>query len=103
MASDQKQYANRRWIENDGYYLLEAYFYDDWREVLRMRQDEDDKALWIMSSKRMNIEFDYLDEADTLEKAKEGFELKYTEYLEDQLRYYEDLINAWEEELWQVT
>ena len=97
MANNPKQYVNRRWIDMDGYYVLQAFFYDDWREILRFCQNEEEKDLWIMSSKRMNIEVYYLIDVETLEEAKEEFESYYTEYLEDQLRYYEDLLDAWEE------
>lgn len=93
----KKQYTNRRWIDMGGYYVLEACLYDDWREILRFCQDKEEKDLWIMSSKRMNIEVYYLIDVETLEEAKEEFESYYTEYLEDQLRYYEDLLDAWEE------
>lgn len=97
MANNPKQYVNRRWIDMDGYYVLQDFFYDDWREVLRMRQDKEEKDLWIMSSKRMNIEVDYLIDVETLEEVKEFLESYYTEYLEDRIQYYENLLDAWEE------
>lgn len=89
-------HPNRRWREEDGYFALDALFYDDWAEILRMCQDEDDPEEWYVVSEKLGIEYDYIT-SETLEDAKEECEYKVTEYLEDQIAYYQDQLNQWED------
>lgn len=89
-------HCNRRWREEDGYFALDALFYDDWTEVLRMCQDEHEPEEWYIVSEKLGIEYDYII-SETLEEAKEECEDKVTGYLESQINYYQDQLNQWEE------
>lgn len=98
MASEAKKvYTNRRWREDGGEYVLEFLCYDCYFEVLRFYQDDEEESCWIVSSEPMGLNCEYLYGVDTPEQAKEEFERQYTEYLEEQIRYYEDLMQMWEE------
>ena len=71
-------HSNRCWREEDGYYALDALFYDDWTEVLRMCQDEDEPDEWYIVSEKLGIEYDSIT-CETIEEAKEECEDKVKE------------------------
>lgn len=89
-------YCNRRWREENCYWALDALLYDDWTEILRMCQREDNPNEWYIVSEKLGIEYDYII-SETPEEAKEECEDKFTRYLESQINYYQDQLNQWEE------
>lgn len=81
---------------NECYKLHFTQFYDD-EVVINFVQDKDDSSFFIYVSDLLNVEYDYL-ESETVEEAKEECEYKVKEYIQDQISYYEDMLEKFEEE-----
>ena len=90
-------YCNRRWIENEGCYILEFRAYDSWVEILRMQKVKDEDNCWIYTSDIMHVEYDYIFE-DNIECAKDTCEKMYEACLEDEINYLREIMNMWLEE-----
>lgn len=93
----EKPYTNRKWREEDGYWVLYFCNYDSCDEILRICHAEEDETFWIIHSDPLNIEYDFL-LANTLDEAKEESERMYTDHLEDMRWFYEETLRMWEEE-----
>lgn len=81
---------------NECYNLHFTQFYDD-EIIISFVQDKDDNSFFIYVSNLLNVEYDYL-ESETIEEAKEECKYKVREYIQDQVSYYEDMLEKFEEE-----
>jgi hypothetical protein len=90
---------NKHWEYDEFYESLNLHFtqfYDD-EIIISFVQDKDDNNFFIYVSNLLNVEYDYL-ESETIEEAKEECEYKVREYIQDQVSYYEDMLEKFEEE-----
>ena len=86
---------NRHWVETDGVYELHFEKFGRDEVILKFVQaEDDDTGFWYVSNDLNVTEGDY-EHFDSVEEAKEEFEYKYESYLEDQISYYEDLLEQW--------
>jgi len=87
---------NRYWKDNNGVFELHfEQFYED-SIVLKFIQDEKDNTCCRYCSDLLKVEEDY-EFCDTIEEAKELFEDKVREHILDELNYYDDMLNKWDE------
>ncbi len=89
--------ANRRWVEHDGCYELHFEEYGNDEVVLKFVPDKKDDTCYWYVSKDLNVEAD-CEFFDSIEDAKETFEIMYEQYLEDQVNCYKELLEQWNEE-----
>lgn len=89
--------ANRHWEEHNGCYELHFEQYGTDYVVLKFVPDKEDDTCYWYISKDLNVEED-CEFCDSIEDAKETFEIMYEQYLEDQVNYYEELLEQWNEE-----
>lgn len=87
---------NKRWITDGKKYELLFRRYGEEVCVLSFVQDIADPTYFWFTSDELSVEYD-CETADNIDEAKEIFEEKYEEYLEDQIAYYESLLDAWKE------
>ena len=66
-------------------------FYDD-EIILKFIQDKDDSNNYFYVSDRLNIEDDSIS-ADSTEDAMEQFEDMVTDYISDEISYYEKMLD----------
>lgn len=88
---------NKQWAENDGCYELhfERYYDDD--IILKFCQDKEDANCFWYVSDMLKVEQDCV-WTDNIDEAKEDFEYKISEYFQDQINYYDDLLKKFEED-----
>lgn len=87
---------NRRWEENNGCYELIFNQFERDIVVLKFTVDDKDPTCFWFVSEEMNISYD-CEWYDSIDDAKEEFELRYEQHLLDELGYYEDLLDMWRE------
>ncbi len=98
MDNKIREYENRYWLENENVYELHfTQFYDD-EIILKFVQDKDDAENYIYVSDLLNVEHDEI-QADSLEDAMEQFEDVVVEHIKDEISYYEDMLDKFQEEL----
>ena len=94
MVDTTKKYENRYWLANgaddDVFELHFTQFYDD-EVILKFVQDKDDSENYIYVSGLLNVEHDEI-QADSVEDAMEKFEYMVIEYIQEQIYYYEDML-----------
>ncbi len=91
-----RKYENRYWLVNDDVYELHfTQFYDD-EIILKFMQDKDDSENYIYVSDLLNVEHDEL-QADSLEDAMEQFEDMVVDHIKDEISYYEDMLERFNE------
>jgi len=87
---------NKHWYEENGVYELHfTHFYND-EVILKFVQDKDDPETFWFVSDLLNVESDCI-YADSIEGAKEESEEKVIEHIEDQIAYYEEMLEKFEE------
>ena len=89
--------TNVHWEVNEGCYDLHFDKFGEDVIVLTFAKDNDIPNCYNYKSEDLKVEDDY-EYADTLEEIKEIFELMYEEHLQDEINYYECLLNMWNEE-----
>ena len=84
MVDTTKKYENRYWLANGA---------DDdvYEVILKFVQDKDDSENYIYVSGLLNVEHDEI-QADSVEDAMEQFEDMVIEYIQEQIYYYEDML-----------
>lgn len=86
--------SRRYWAVLNGCYELHFEKFGVYEVVLKFIPDKKDNTCFWYASKDLKVEFD-CEYFDSLEEAKEEFELKYEVFLEDQIEYYESLLKQW--------
>lgn len=82
---------------NDGVYKLHFNPYNcEDMILLKFCTDKKDKTVYYFVSEVLEIEGDY-QRFDSIEDAKEEFEYMVRDYFQEQLNYYEELLEKFEE------
>lgn len=89
--------VNRYWKIKNGCYELHFIKYEIDEVVLKFVPDKNDNGLYWYVSEDLKVEAD-CERYDSIEEAKENFELLYEQYLEGQINFYEELLEQWDEE-----
>ncbi len=96
MNNIKREYENRYWLKNNDVYELHfTQFYDD-EIILKFIQDKNDLENYIYVSDLLNVEHDEI-QADSIEDAMEQFEDMVVEHINDEISYYEDMLNKFQE------
>ena len=91
-----REYENRYWLENDNAYELHfTQFYDD-EIILKFVQDKDDSENCIYVSELLNVEHDEI-QAESVEDAMEQFEDMVIEHIQQEISYYEETLEKFQE------
>lgn len=94
--SNEIKHENRYWLANDDIFELHfTHFYDD-EVVLKFKQDKDDLEIYIYVSDLLKVEYDII-EADSVEDAMEQFEDMIIDHIQDEISYYEDMLEKFQE------
>lgn len=97
MGNKIREYANRYWLKNDDVYELHfTQFYDD-EIILKFTQDKDDSENYIYVSKLLNVEHDDI-LAESIEDAMEQFEDMVVDHFQEQISYYDEMLDKFQEE-----
>lgn len=92
-----KKYENRYWqINNDVFELHFTQFYDD-KIILKFVQDKNDSENYIYVSDFLNVEHDDI-LAESVEDAMEQFENMIVDYIQEQISYYDEMLDKFQEE-----
>lgn len=97
-----KKYENRYWlVNNDVFELHFTHFYDE-EIILKFVQDKDDSENYIYVSDLLNVEHGVID-ADSVEDAMEQFEDMVIDHIQEQIVYYEEMLDKFNEEAPEIT
>lgn len=97
MGNKIREYENRYWLKNDDVYELHfTQFYDD-EIILKFIQDKNDSGNYIYVSKLLNVEYDDI-LAESVEDAMEQFEYMIADHIQEQISYYKDMLDRFQEE-----
>lgn len=97
MSEKIREYENRYWLLNDDVYELHfTQFYDD-EIILKFVQDKDDLENYIYVSELLNVEHDE-EFAESIEDVMEQFEDMIVDHIQEQISYYEDMLDKFQEE-----
>lgn len=97
MGNKIRKCENRYWIKSDDVYELHfTQFYDD-EIILKFVQDKDDSENYIYVSELLNVEYDEI-LAESIEDAMEQFEDMVVDHIQEQISYYEDVLDKFQEE-----
>lgn len=97
MKNKIREYENRYWLKSDDVYELHfVQFYDD-EIILKFVQDKDDSETYIYVSDLLNVEHDEI-LADSAEDAMEQFEDMVVDHIQEQIDYYEGMLDKFQEE-----
>ncbi len=97
MSNRIREYENRYWLVNDDVYELHfTQFYDD-EIILKFIQDKDDSENYIYVSDLLNVEYNE-EFAESLEDAMEQFENMVVDHIQEQISYYEEMLDKFQEE-----
>lgn len=97
MGNKIRECENRYWLKNDDVYELHfIHFYDD-EIILKFIQDKDDSESYIYVSKLLNVEHDE-EFAESIEDAMEQFEYMVVDHIQEQISYYEEMLDKFQEE-----
>lgn len=92
-----REYENRYWLINgDVYELHFTQFYDD-EIILKFVQDKDDLENYIYVSSLLNVEHEEI-LAESVEDAMEQFEDMVVDHIQEQISYYEEMLDKFQEE-----
>lgn len=98
MSDIKREYKNKYWLVNDDVYELHfTQFYDD-EVILKFVQDKDDSQNYIYVSDLLNVEHDEIF-VDSIEDAMERFEEMVIEHIQEEISYYEEMLEKFQEEL----
>ncbi len=93
-----REYENRYWLVNDNVCELHfTQFYDE-EIILKFIQDKDDLENYIYVSYLLNVERDEI-QAESIEDAMEQFEDMVVDHIKDEIYYYEEMLDKFQEEL----
>lgn len=97
MSDIKRKCENRYWLKNnDNVYKLHfTQFYDD-ETILKFIQDKDASENYIYVSDLLNVEHGGI-LADSLEEAMEQFEKYVTEYIQENISYYKEMLDKFNE------
>ncbi len=97
MSEIKRKYENRYWLVNDDdvYELHFTQFYDD-EIILKFIQDKDDSENYIYVSDLLNVEHDEV-QAESVEDAMEQFEDMVVDHIKDEISYYEEMLDKFQE------
>lgn len=91
-----RECENRYWLVNDDVYELHfTLFYDD-EIILKFVQDKEDLENYIYVSDLLNVKYGEI-QADSVEDAMEQFEDMVVEHFNDEISYYEDMLDKFNE------
>ncbi len=91
-----REYENRYWLINDDVYELHfTQFYDD-EIILKFIQNKDDSENYIYVSDLLNVEHDEI-QAESVDDAMEQFEDMVVDHIKDEISYYEDTLDKFNE------
>lgn len=97
-----KKHENRYWLVNgDVFELHFTHFYDD-EIILKFIQDKDNSENYIYVSDLLNVEHDET-QADTVEDVMEQFEDMVIDHIQEQICYYEEMLDKFNEERAEIT
>lgn len=97
MYDTERKYENRYWLTNDDVFELHfTQFYDD-KVILKFVQDKNDSENYIYVSDLLNVEDGQIT-AESVEDAIEQFEDMVIEHIEDEIFYYEEMLEKFQEE-----
>lgn len=97
MRNKIRVYENRYWLRNDDVYELHfTQFYDD-EIILKFVQDKDDSENYIYVSSLLNVEHEEI-LAESVENAMEQFEDMVVDHIQEQISYYEEMLDKFQEE-----
>lgn len=97
MGNKIREYENRYWLKNvDVYELHFIQFYDD-EIILKFVQDKDDSENYIYVSELLNVEHDGI-LSKSIEDAIEQFEDMIVDYIKEQISYYDEMLDRFQEE-----
>lgn len=97
MKNRIREYENRYWLQNDDVYELHfTQFYDD-EIILKFIQDKEDSENYIYVSELLNVEHDE-EFAESIEDAMEQFEDMVLEHIQEQISYYDEMLEKFQEE-----
>lgn len=93
----KRKYKNRYWLVNNSAYELHfTQFYDD-EIILKFVQDKDDSKNYIYVSELLNVEHDEI-LAESIEDAMDQFENMIVDHIQEQISYYEEMLDKFQEE-----
>lgn len=96
MGNRIREYLNRYWLKNDEVYELHfTQFYDD-EIILKFIQDKEDSESYIYVSDLLNVEHDEI-LAGSIEDAMEEFEDMVKDHIIDQINYYYEMLDKFNE------
>lgn len=97
MSNNIREYENRYWLLNDDVYELHfTQFYDD-EIILKFIQDKEDSKNYIYVSDLLNVEHEEI-LAESVEDAMEQFEDMVVDHIQEQISYYEEILDKFQEE-----
>lgn len=97
MNNKIREYENRYWLQNDDVYELHfTQFYDD-EIILKFVQDKYDSENCIYVSSLLNVEHEGM-LAESIENAMEQFEDMIVNHIQEQISYYEEMLDKFQEE-----
>ena len=97
MGNIISEYKNRYWLVNDDVCELHfTQFYDD-EIILKFIQDKNDSENYIYVSDLLNVEHDEI-LAESIEDAMEQFEDMVVDHIQEQISYYDEMLDKFQEE-----
>lgn len=97
MSNKIREYENRYWLENDELYELHYTRFCDDEIILKFIQDKNDSESYIYVSELLNVEHDE-EFAESIEDAMEQFEYMVVDHIQEQISYYEEMLDKFQEE-----
>ena len=98
MIDKIREYENRYWLLNDDVYELHfTQFYDD-EIILKFIQNKEDSENYIYESELLNVEHDEI-LAESIEDAMEQFEDMVVDHIQEQISYYDEMLDKFQEEI----
>lgn len=101
MLETNKKYENRYWLStganNDVFELHFIHFYDN-EVILKFVKDKNDSENYIYVSDLLNVEHDEI-QADSVDDAMEQFEDMVAGHIQEQIAYYEGMLEKFNEEV----
>lgn len=96
MSNIKRKYQNRYWLVNDDVYELHFIQFCDDEIILKFIQDKQDSENFYYVSDLLNIE-DGSIQTDSVEDAMEEFEDMVVEHIQDEIFYYEEMLDKFQE------
>lgn len=90
------KHENRYWLAYDDIFELHFTHFHDEKVILKFKHDKDDPEIYIYVSDLLKVEYDII-EADSVEDAMEQFEDMIIDHIQDEISYYEDMLEKFQE------